>query len=452
MHQYEEQIKRIKEKFGAAKKKDWQRKVFGADSHRYVINKPLAEKELTSFEEKYHISLPGSFRAFLLQFGNGGKSYADSAAGPFYGIYPLGERTDELSSNPEKYLREPVKIYPGLTADTWNEMIMPFENDDMSDEEFDTATSEIYAGILPLGSQGCSYLHGLVLNGPHSGKVVNMDMDRQRPSFTFEATFLDWYERWLDEIISGDLILDTPSWFGYTMGGSVTDLLEKYQLAGDETTRQHCLSAMLTKQDIPDRIIGLLEKEYQPATGGCKKQLLQILTKHHYQLAKPYLVAYCDVDLLAVFQFIFWYAKDKSIEWLEIIKKNIAHITDGETFRFCTYLLVATSADYGDLVSPMTKNEKEDIRATAFYTLGKLSHKARYISDFISGLDDSSHHVILTALQALGGVTDKRLLPAYKKLLERFPTEQDYILSNLGHRLNEMKLTIPELRKQLPGE
>ena len=452
MQQYEEQVKRIKEKFVAARKKDRRRKVFGADSHRYIINKPLTQQELTAFEEKYHISLPGSFSAFLLQFGNGGKSYADSAAGPFYGIYPLGERTDELTSHPEKYLREPVKIYPGLTADTWTEMIIPFENDDMSDEEFDTATGEIYAGILPLGSQGCTYLHGLVLNGPHSGKVVNIDMDRQRPSFTFEDTFLDWYERWLDEIISGDLILDTPSWFGYTMGGSVTGLLEKYQSANDDNTRQHCLSAMLTKQNIPDGIIRLLEKEDQLATGGCKKLLLQMLTRHNYQLAKPYLAAYCDVDLLAVFQFIYWYAKDKSIEWRDIIEKNIAHISDGETFRFCTYLLVAAPADYGPLVSPATKNDNESIRATAFYTLGQLPHKAAYLSDFISGLDDSSPHVILMALQALHGITDNRLLPAYKKLLERFPTEQDYILSNLGQRLAEMGLTIPELRKQLPGE
>ena len=446
MHQYDEQIARIKQKFVAAKKKDRQHKVFGASSHKYIVNKPLEPADITRFEEKYHISLPGSFSAFLLQFGNGGESHADSAAGPFYGIFPLGKSTDELTSEPEKYLREPVKICPGISADTWTEMTKAFEDDDMTDEAFDAANGDLYAGILPLGSQGCTYLHGLILNGPHTGKVVNLDMDRQRPSFTFEDTFLDWYERWLDEIISGDLIRDTPSWFGYAMGGNAATLLEKYHAAPDDITKQHCLSGMLTKQNIADDIISGLEKEYQTANGQCQRLLLQILTRHNYPLAKPYLLAYCNVDLLAVFQFIFWYAKDKSIEWREVIEKNMAHITDGETFTFCTYLLTAAPADYGHLVSPMTKSENEAIRSTAFYTLGQLSHKADYIDDFINGLHDDATRVILSSLQALAGVTDERLLPAYKKLSERFPTEQDYILSNLGHRLKEFGLTINDLK------
>jgi hypothetical protein len=449
MQQLEEQIDRIKKKLVAAKKADRKRKVFGADSHQYFINKPLEPNVISSFEATYQVTLPESFKAFLLHIGNGGKSYADSAAGPFYGIYPLGTRTGELTDDPEKYLREPVKIYPDITLEAWNTLTAPFEDDDMPNETFDAAMGNIFAGILPLGSQGCAYLHGLVLNGPHTGKVVNLDSDRQLPKFAFEDTFLDWYERWLDEVISENLIVDTPSWFGYTMGGSASSLLEKYQATNDRNTRFHCLSGILTKQNIPAHLIPVFENEYKTAGEAYKRSWLQILTKCDYAIAKPHLLAYFNMDPLAVFQFIFWYAKDKSIDWRETIAHHITRITDGETFRFCTYLLVEMKIDYGPFISPMTQHENADIRQTAFYTLGKLVHKAAYLDFFLAGLNDSDNNVLRDVLQALDGITDKKLLPAYKKIAARFPEEQDYILSNLEHRLKEFRLTVASLNKLL---
>ena len=84
----------------------------------------------------------------------------------------------------------------------------------MSDEEYDLAAGNIYAGILPIVSQGCTYLNGLVVTGPYKGRVVNLDFEFGEPSFAFEENFLDWYERWLDEVILGALD-KSPSWFGF---------------------------------------------------------------------------------------------------------------------------------------------------------------------------------------------------------------------------------------------
>lgn len=57
--------------------------VFGADWHQFVLNRPLPEEELTSFEQRHRISLPGDYRDFINKIGNGG-------AGPYYGVFPLG--------------------------------------------------------------------------------------------------------------------------------------------------------------------------------------------------------------------------------------------------------------------------------------------------------------------------------------------------------------------------
>jgi hypothetical protein len=60
---------------------------------------------------------------------------------------------------------------------------------------------------------------------------------------------------------------------------------------------------------------------------------------------------------------------------------------------------------------------------------------------FIEGLQDKSNRVVHSTLQALTNVKDKRLLEYYRIIAEKFPTEQDYILVNLNHRLADYSLT-----------
>jgi hypothetical protein len=59
---------------------------FGAAAHHYLLNLPLPQSEVTAFEARYGLSLPGEYRSFLLEAGDGG-------AGPFYGIFRL-DRSD----------------------------------------------------------------------------------------------------------------------------------------------------------------------------------------------------------------------------------------------------------------------------------------------------------------------------------------------------------------------
>lgn len=215
---HKEQIQRIKRKLILAKEADFKYQTFGSSYHQYFIGEVVSETEITNLEREYSITFPSCYRSFLTQVGNTGKSYANSAAGPFYGIYPLGKRISELVEFPKECLNQPVKIYPNMTKKYWAELTKKIrEDDELSDDEFEREMGKIYSGILPIGSQGCSYIHAILLNGEHRGKVVNLDFDIEgsMPIFTFENNFLDWYERWLDEIISGDLIKDTPTWFGY---------------------------------------------------------------------------------------------------------------------------------------------------------------------------------------------------------------------------------------------
>lgn len=441
-----DQIERIKKKLVIAKNTDKDLKVFGADSHKYVVDKTADVNDVLQFESDYNVSLPDCYKTFLLHIGNGGISYQDSAAGPGYGIYPLGKNVEEfISANPEKYLKEDCQFNPKMNDDFWKDLTKNIdENENLSDEDFDAESGKLYAGILPIGTQGCTYYYGLVLNGEFKGRIVNIDLDLQKPFFVFESNFLDWYERWLDEITSEN---ETETeLFNYTLGGVASHILDVYAATDDEEIKLECLYGILKKQKINSGELDFLEEQYKSGSGTIKKLLLQVLVKFDYNRAFPYLLDFAKEDILSVFQFVFWYAKDKSIDWKEFIKNNIDRIKEEETFRFCTYLLKEMKFDYGAVIVPFVYNENEEIKKDAYYSLGQLENKRDYVDTFIVGLQESSNKVIHAALQAVNGIKDKKLLPHYKMIAEKFPKEQDYILSNLNQNLKLFGLSTTTIK------
>lgn len=443
MTDYTEQTERIKNKLTDARKADKEFKVFGAGNHKYEINAPIGANIAFDFEQEYGINLPECYKVFVTQVGNGGIGYGDSAAGPFYGIFPFGTRLDELVyENIAQSFQQDCKIYPYMTDSYWEDLTRKInETDDILDEEYDTERGKIFAGILPIGSQGCTYIHGIILNGEHKGKVVNLDMDCQKPKFTFENNFLDWYERWLDEIIAGKWQDDKDSWFAYTIAGLEEDILEQYANSNNYNYKIDCLSGLLDKGELLSSTIDFVENEYKTQNNELKTKALQILSKLDYSRSKPYLKEELNAVKLSAFQFIYWYAKDKLNEWTEILEDIAPQINDPETFRFFSYILNEKGSDYDNIIIPFTKHADSQIRITAFYTLGKLPAKHIYTDIFIKGLCDTNNQVIHITLQALSDIKDYRLLKYYKQIAEKFPTEQDYILSNLNHRLKDYNLT-----------
>ncbi len=159
---HEEQLKRIKNKLKEARSVDSSLKVFGAGSHKYQTKPPISYSEIGLFESKYQLKIPLSYKEFLLMIGNGG-------AGPYYGLYPLGYGLDELTEKAGETLGLSARVSPGTTDEEWRNLTQRINDDeDMSDEEFDQEVSKLYSGILPIGTQGCTYLHALVVTGEYA--------------------------------------------------------------------------------------------------------------------------------------------------------------------------------------------------------------------------------------------------------------------------------------------
>jgi len=257
---YQEQLHRIQQKLSQAKAADKDLEVFGASSHKYHLNPPVSEAEVLAFEKKYGVSLPKDYRAFVQTIGDANAQKLDIMAGPYYGLSAFGTQVDDLLyEGSEIYLKAPCALSPNMTQEEWEALSDPLlmseedEDDFEEDEEVETTETEedyieqcgkVFGGLLPLGSQGCTYYHTLVLNGKYAGRIVNVDLDLAQPKFAFETNFLDWYERYLDEVISGQLMDDSPTWFGYHRGEPAEELLNEYEQTTDRKTQTDCLEGV----------------------------------------------------------------------------------------------------------------------------------------------------------------------------------------------------------------
>ena len=449
---YQEQLHRIQQKLAQAKAADKDLQVFGADAHQYHLNPPVSEAEVLAFEKKYGVQLPECYRAFMLTVGDAKAKKSDFIAGPYFGLYAFGTSVDSLLYEKiETYLKAPCNLSPDMTQEEWETLSDPLlfsEEDEEEDEDkYFAERAKVFGGLLPLGSQGCTYEHALVLNGKYAGRVVNVDLDLAQPKFAFEANFLDWYERYLDEVISGQLIDDRPTWFGYHRGEPAEVLLNEYEHTTDRKTQTDCLEGVYHKK--PPLEPALLDKieKLIVLNNEDRDFLIEILSQSSYERAKPYLQDLVTKDPKKVFQFVWWYAKDHCADWVSFVKELLPTITDERTFDFATYLLTEGDDNFEEVILPFTDNENHQIRSTAYYTLGKSKKKEQYLDTFIKGLQETDTGVLCTVMQALSGVEDKRLLPYYKAIAKRFPEEKDYVLSNLEHRLASFGLTIEEARK-----
>ena len=453
-----EQLQRIQQKLAQAKAADKDLEVFGASSHKYHLNPPVTEAEVLAFEKKYGVSLPEDYRAFVQTIGDANAQKLETMAGPYYGLSAFGTQVDDLLyEGSEIYLKAPCALSPDMTQEEWEDLSDPLLTDEEEEDEeegyvievednYFAERAKVFGGLLPLGSQGCTYYHALVLNGKYAGRIVNVDLDLAQPKFAFETNFLDWYERYLDEVISGQLMDKRPTWFGYYRGEPAEELLNEYEQTTDRKTQTDCLDGVYHKrpplsEKVLDRIEALISLNNED-----RDFLIEILSQSSYERAKPYLQDLVTEKPKKVFQYIWWFAKDHCADWVPAVKELLPTINDEETFNFATYLLTETE-DFEEDILPFTANANPQIRSTAYYTLGKSQKKEQYLDIFIKGLQETDNSVLCTVIQALSGVKDERLLPYYKQIAKRFSKDEDYILSNLKWALEPFGLTVEEARK-----
>jgi SMI1 / KNR4 family (SUKH-1) len=193
---FKDQLNRIQHKLNQAKKKDVALDVFGADEHQYELSRPVSTEEVIRFEEYHNVDLPEEYKAFITTLGNGGPgSYG--GAGPYYGIYALGDFGYMEPSS--KYMPEPCVIDSSITEKKWKALTAFEEKLDHNSLEYNRKYELLFSGLMFIGTMGDSGQMMLILNGIDRGRVVFVNQDLYPPMM--KEKFLDWYEAWLDKLL-----------------------------------------------------------------------------------------------------------------------------------------------------------------------------------------------------------------------------------------------------------
>lgn len=443
---FKEQLDRIRLKLPLAAQADRECEVFGASSHRYKLNPPLHRADLQKFEQTHGIILPESYAAFMTGIGNGG-------AGPYYGILPLGtNQTMELDRLHQPSSIQSTSLMEGDIEAADNTVMA--DTDEMSDTEYDEYIARMTQGLLNIGEQGCSYETMLVVTGELRGKVIYMDLESHQTFITYEETFLDWYERWLDETIAGY----NSSWFGMTRGGDDWALMQLYASATREDIRLEALKGMFKLPVIHDDTAEFLLRLCQENSGEISYNALQLLAKSRFDEAEPVIRRWLQepdhAAWLPAVQSIQWSMPEGMYSFEQELLALLPQIEDIETFRFAGYILTAAGTDMLPSVLPFFTHPEKDFRVQSIYQAGKspVQTKSEHVADFIRALRDPESFVQLTALQALHGVTEACLLEVYEELLVQHPTNEGYIRSNVTHRLKEFWFaSLEELEQEVPA-
>ncbi len=155
-----ERFDRVRPALAVLRRLDRDLEEHGAESHEYELSPPETEERLAAFERRYGITIPADYRAFLGHVGGRG-------AGRAYGLLGI----EELEDDDARIVSRGERFHP-----------------------FDKS--------LRLCELGCGYFEFLVLEGPSAGEVwsdhssSDQDIHIQRAA----PGFLDWYERWLDDM------------------------------------------------------------------------------------------------------------------------------------------------------------------------------------------------------------------------------------------------------------
>ena len=394
MNEIDSRIARVKQKLAQVQAARHTRPdEFGVQEHQFRMNPTLSEDALLAFETRHGIHLPEDYRAFLRDVGNGG-------AGPYYGILPL-ERWTFGRKPDEQVLSQPFPLSENLPRidKKWKQMLPP-------------GVKDPYQGTLTICEQGCTYVVLLIVSGPARGRVVYIDLDGQPPYFLREPDFLSWYERWLDETISGyDL-----SWFGFCMGGSEADLLHLlHDPHTPSSTRADALNALTKFPQLTASIPAVLAS-LQDANANVRKNAALVVAHFSITEAGPFLrELVTDADPTVRESALRSLVKLPDVPWPMV--QQMLQADSDENVRQAAWLKLdhAQKLTIDDMLLMLSSDHPQS-RQNAAVSL-KSVPEDRTLDALSRCLQDSDMYVRLYGVQSLTALRDRKSVPMLTALL-----------------------------------
>lgn len=430
MHCFEAQAQRIREKIVFARSKDSDYQVFGASSHRYRLAAPLPISAIVAIEESGQFELPDALRAFYGFIGNGPVDdhrnvHRHGGAGPFYGVQSLQSLVTYVEL---KYLNRPCTLHPYMTHPQWQERV---------DTEFKDDGWALYNGLLAFGTQGCSFNMALVVNGPFAGRVVYVDEEMgDLPIFCSDSNFMDWYERWLDELLADHDLQD----FGNGKGGEELTLIADFKATDENAEALFVLRGFHKFRHLQSATLAFLRTLLPTTEGEVRSEVFNLLVKYDFANSAPhiadFLVGTLDQQFAAV-RHLRGYERPLLQEWVQMLSDMLADTSSLELCFEIAYLLINNQIDVANGLHRFLTHPSADSRRHAIWLLGTSIHKAQHRAKFLYALGDQDTIVQRAALHALADLSAPDLLPSLQRLIVAYPSDKA-LLSSVVDRLGEI--------------
>ncbi len=238
---YQENIKRIKEKF----------EKIGIDIKK-AFNPVLEENEILAFEKKHQITLPEDYRLFLMEIGNGINRKDEGGWQLHNAALNISQLDDTLFKNAKPHLPFPFTI----DNPDRNSFLDPNPNGYINNGFNDI----MYDGYLAVSDQGCCLYVALVVSGKAYGQIWHFGehwvfecVGNGHPEEWNEGkrpcSFLEWFEGWFDSSVKYQ-----KKWFKNNL---IFRKLEIHELEKYHEIRLECL------KNFPENFGTLYEEEIQ---------------------------------------------------------------------------------------------------------------------------------------------------------------------------------------------
>jgi hypothetical protein len=225
-------IELIRARLQEFKRQDPGFEAFGVSSHRYELNAPLARGSLEDWEQRNKVQFPDDFRDFLLFVGDGGP-------GPGYGLDRFHHR-----NSPEE-------------------------------------VGYIHGSMLEIGTAGCSFSYGLMMDGLFCGTIWQDDtvhivepdifswapILKDRSSFQYSIPNQIEYNSYLSTQMESHNILGFRDWYiGWIMEWSPLEEIKRSQeirAQAEQRTAQNQSEKIIKTQPNPyaARLLPWLKKK-----------------------------------------------------------------------------------------------------------------------------------------------------------------------------------------------
>lgn len=384
-----DRLKGIGEKLERLRTEGWQKHQhqFRVEAHRFLMGPRLTESNVSAFEQKRGIRIPNDYRAFLLHVGEGG-------AGPYYGLLPL-KRWADLAEKQEGSLAVPSPLVPGPSyADDWDQAL--------------GIADDPYRGILPISEQGCGGYCALVVSGEARGRVVYVGDGP--PYFVWDRSFVDWYERWLDELIEGVSVTQ----FGYTRGGTEAELIDAYRAAPAPHERAEILASLGRRSPITERSHPMLLEAVEDAEPPVRATALHAMAQAGSVFTTILVRQLADTDAMVREEAVRALSSQERVEpFLSELNTALERETNANALFTICHALERVSGIQLAALRPHVRSADVSLRRYAAHFFGKTTG-TEGMEGFERLLADDDIHVRIYAREGFS----RRGLDASKRWLE----------------------------------